>query len=149
MAVIRDPAGAAFSLWQPKSNQGIGIAGTDGTLCWADLLTSDKARAQRFYEDVFGWAITPGEKDTSGYLHIKNGDTFIGGIPPVGPQPGVPPHWLLYFLVSNCDDSTAKARSLGARVYYGPETMAGVGRWSVVSDPQGAVFALFQSLPHN
>jgi predicted enzyme related to lactoylglutathione lyase len=148
MAVVQDPTGATFSLWQPKANQGIGIAGVDGTLCWADLMTGDTARAKQFYEDLFGWAITPGEKDPSGYLHIKNGETFIGGLPPAGLQPGVPPHWLLYFLVSDADAAAAKAQSLGARVYYGPTTMEGVGRWSVISDPQGAVLALFQPLPH-
>jgi len=120
----------------------------DGTLCWADLMTSDVPRARQFYADLFGWAITPGPNDPSGYLHIKNGETFIGGIPPVGPQPGVPSHWLLYFLASDCDGSAAKAKSLGANIYYGPTTLEGVGRWAVVADPQGAAFAIFQPLPH-
>ncbi len=148
MAVVQDPTGATLALWQAKNNSGIGIAGVDGTLCWADLMTTDAPRAREFYAVMFGWNIEPGEKDPSGYLHIKNGDTFIGGIPPVGPRPGVPSHWLLYFLVSDCDGATAKAKSLGAGIFYGPETMQGVGRWSVVADPQGAVFAIFQPLPH-
>ncbi|MGA2131334.1 MAG: VOC family protein [Bryobacteraceae bacterium] len=148
MAVVQDPTGAVFSLWQPKNNQGIGIAGVEGTLCWADLVTGDAARAKQFYSDVFGWTITPSEKDPSGYLHIQNGDQFIGGIPPRDPQPGVPSHWLLYFFVPDGDAAAAKAQSLGASVHFGPATMEGVGRWSVVSDPQGAVFALFQPLPH-
>jgi predicted enzyme related to lactoylglutathione lyase len=148
MAVVQDPTGAMFSLWQPKSNSGIGIAGVDGTLCWADLMTTDAARAREFYAVLFGWDIAPGQADPSGYLHIKNGETFIGGIPPVGPQSGVPSHWLLYFQASDCDGITAKAKSQGANIFYGPATLEGVGRWSVVSDPQGAVFAIFQPLPH-
>lgn len=144
MATVQDPTGATFSLWQPKNNPGIGIAGVDGTLCWADLMTTDGARAKEFYAVLFGWDIAPGPNDSSGYLHIKNGEAFIGGIPPVGPQPGVPSHWLLYFLASDCDNTTAKAKSLGGNIYYGPTTMDGVGRWSVVADPQGAVFAIFQ-----
>lgn len=146
MAVIQDPTGATFSIWQAKSHSGIGITGVDGTLCWADLMTSDVAAARKFYSEVFGWEIAPGEHDPSGYLHIKNGDTFVGGIPPAGLQPGVPPHWLLYFLESDADAATEKAKSLGARLYYGPTTMENVGRWSVVADPQGAVFALFQPM---
>ena len=148
MAVIEDPTGATFCIWQPKDNQGIGIAGVDGTLCWADLMTRDVPRARRFYADLFRWEIEAGQNDPSGYLHIKNAGNFIGGIPPVGPQPGVPAHWLLYFLTSNCDASAEKARGLGAKIHYGPTTMEGVGRWAVVTDPQGAVFALFQPLPH-
>jgi predicted enzyme related to lactoylglutathione lyase len=146
MAAVEDPTGATFSLWQPKGNPGIGIAGVDGTLCWADLMTTDVARARQFYAVLFGWEIAPGQHDPSGYLHIKNGDAFIGGIPPVGPQPGVPSHWLLYFLASDCDAAAAKVKSLGGGIFYGPTTMEGVGRWAVVADPQGAVFAIFQ--PH-
>jgi len=149
MAVVQDPAGAAFSLWQAKNSQGIGIAGVDGTLCWADLMTADAGRARQFYADLLGWEIAASQHDPSGYLHIKNGEAFIGGIPPAGLQPGVPPHWLLYILTSNCDASVEKAKSLGARVYYGPATMENVGRWAVVADPQGAVFAIFQALPHS
>lgn len=146
MAVVQDPTGATFALWQPKNNSGVGITGVDGTLCWADLMTGDVPRAREFYAGLFGWEIAPGEHDSSGYLHIKNGETFIGGIPPIGPQPGVPSHWLLYFLASDCDAAAGKAKSAGATLYYGPTTMEGVGRWAVVADPQGAVFAIFQPL---
>lgn len=148
MAVVQDPTGAVFCLWQPKRNQGVGLSGVDGTLCWADLMTTDSARARQFYAELFGWEISTAPNDPSGYLHLKNGETFIGGIPPVGPQKGVPSHWLLYFLASDCDGAAAKATAAGAKIFYGPATMEGVGRWAVVADPQGAVFAIFQPLPH-
>jgi len=148
MAVLQDPAGATFSIWEPKTNQGIGIAGVDGTLCWADLSTADPTPAQKFYATVFGWQIAPGEHDSSGYLHIKNGETFIGGMPPGRMlPPGVPPHWLLYFLTSGCDALADKAKALGANIRFGPETIANVGRMAVIADPQGAVFAVFQPEP--
>jgi uncharacterized protein len=119
------------------------------SLCWADLSTPDVDRAKQFYSDLFGWTISAGEKDTSGYLHIQNGSDFIGGIPPAKYRnPNAPPHWLSYFLVSNCDASTAKAKQLGGTTYMEPTTMEGIGRWAVVADPQGAVFAIFQPLPH-
>lgn len=149
MAVLQDPTGAVFSLWQAKSHSGIGIAGVDGTMCWADLSTSDPERAKQFYSDVFGWNIAPGEKDPSGYLHIKNGDQYIGGIPPTAHRdPSIPPHWLVYFEVPDCDRTTEKAKSMGAQTMMPPMTMEGVGRWSVLADPQGAVFAPFQTLHH-
>jgi hypothetical protein len=119
-----------------------------GTLCWADLMSKDPDAASGFYTEVFGWEVTAG-KDHSGYLHIKSGEQFIGGMPPVHFQnPTAPPHWLIYFQVADCDASTAKAKELGATVHMGPMTMEGVGRWSVMADPQGAVSALFQALPH-
>src|SRR5262249_8440438 len=82
MAVLHDPTGAHFCVWQAAKNTGIGIAGVEGTLCWADLSTPDVKRASDFYSALFGWQIAPGENDKSGYLHIKNGEHFIGGIPP-------------------------------------------------------------------
>jgi len=124
MSVIQDPTGAIFCGWQAGKNTGIGIAGVHGTLCWGDLSTSDVNRAREFYSGLFGWQIMAGENDKSGYLHIKNGDHFIGGIPPAENRPaGVPPHWLAYFWVDDVDASTAKAKELGANVFAGPMTI--------------------------
>jgi uncharacterized protein len=145
MAVIQDPTGAVFSVWQAKKHGGTGITGVDGTLCWADLSTSDPQRAKSFYEGLFGWKLVLGEKDSSGYLHIKNGDQFIGGIPPTAHRDAkIPPHWLLYFQVADVDASAAKAKQLGATVRLAPMTMENVGRFAVLADPQGAVFAIFK-----
>ncbi len=70
MAVIQDPTGAHFCVWQAAKNAGIGIAHVAGTLCWADLSTPDAKRATDFYSGLFGWQIVADEKDKSGYLHI-------------------------------------------------------------------------------
>src|ERR1700676_1881559 len=61
MAVLEDPTGAIFTVWQATRNTGIGIIGEPGAFCWADLSTSDTGRAQKFYADLFGWKISPGE----------------------------------------------------------------------------------------
>jgi predicted enzyme related to lactoylglutathione lyase len=146
MAVIQDPTGAIFCVWQAKKNLGIGIAQVAGTLCWADLSTPDAKPAADFYSGLFGWQIVADPKDSSGYLHIKNGEHFIGGIPPASyRQPGVPPHWMAYFQVDDVDASASTAKRMGANVYLPPMTMEGVGRMSVIADPQGAAFAIFKS----
>src|SRR5258706_2955396 len=149
MAVIQDPAGAHFCVWQAAKNTGIGIAHVAGTLCWADLSTPDTKRASEFYSGLFGWQIMADEKDKSGYLHIKNGEHFIVGVPPSAHrQPSVPPHWLAYFWVDYVDASAATAKQLGARLYVDPMTIENVGRMAVIADPQGAVFAIFNSPKH-
>jgi uncharacterized protein len=146
MAMLRDPAGANFRIWQPKQHSGTGITGVPGTLCWADLMTPDPPAAAAFYSGVFGWEVTPGQ-DNSGYLHVKNGPDFIGGIPPVAQRPpNVPPHWMLYFLVDDCDVSANQAQALGATLLIAPMTIEKVGRIAIVDDPQGAGFALFQAV---
>jgi predicted enzyme related to lactoylglutathione lyase len=149
MAVIQDPTEAHFCVWQARKNTGIGIAHVAGTLCWADLSTPDAKRASDFYSALFGWQIMADEKDKSGYLHIKNGEHFIGGIPPAAHRPpGVPPHWLAYFWVDDVDASAAKAKQMGANLYVAPMTIENVGRMAVIADPQGAVFAIFNSPKH-
>jgi predicted enzyme related to lactoylglutathione lyase len=145
MAVLQDPTGAVFSIWQPKKHTGIGITG-DNTFCWADLSTPDADRASKFYGDLFGWQLMKDEKDPSGYIHIKNGEHFIGGIPPAKHRnPNTPPHWLVYFQVADAEAATAKAAQLGGKILMPSRKMENVGTWSIVADPQGAVFSLFKS----
>ena len=147
MAVLQDPTGAVFCVWQPMKNSGLGIDGIDGTLCWADLSTPDVARASEFYSALFGWKLATDEKHTGGegYLHIVNGEAYIGGIPPASHRgQDTPPHWLPYIFVSDCAAVADKAQSLGANLFVKPMEMQGVGTISVVADPQGAVFSLFQ-----
>jgi predicted enzyme related to lactoylglutathione lyase len=147
MAVLQDPTGAVFTVWQAKKNAGIGIVNEPGALCWADLNTPDRQKASEFYSGLFGWTITPGEgKDASGYLHIKNGEKFIGGIPPTD---NVPPSWLIYLYVADVDASSRKAKELGANFYMPPTSLEGVGRFTVLADPHGAVFAMFKESPRN
>jgi len=142
MAVCKDPAGAHFSIWQAKIHPGLGITNQAGALCWADLSSPDPNAAADFYKKVFEWEVSPGE---TGYLHIKNGESFIGGIPPASQRnPNAPPHWVIYFMKQDCDATTATAASLGARTLAGPMTIEGVGRIAVIADPQGAIFALYQ-----
>jgi uncharacterized protein len=150
MAVLQDPTGAVFSVWQAKKHSGTGITGVPGILCWADLNSPDQGRARKFYTDLFGWKVTDDTDDDppSGYVHIQNGEDFIGGIsPPAFVNPHVPPHWMPYFLVSSCDASAAKAKQLGARVYMEPKTLEEAGRFAILADPQGAAFAIFQAIP--
>jgi predicted enzyme related to lactoylglutathione lyase len=146
MAVVQDPTGAIFCPWQPNQSNGIGIAQIAGTLCWADLSTPDAKRASDFYSGLFGWQMISDPKDPSGYLHIKNGEHFIGGVPPASlRKPGVPPHWMAYFQVDDVDATATKAKGMGANLFLPPMSMEGVGRMSVIADPQGAVFSIFKS----
>jgi uncharacterized protein len=145
MAVLHDPTGAVFSLWQPGQVPGIGVTGEPGALCWADLNTSDPARAAKFYSTLFGWEFEKGEKDPSDYLHIKNGEHFIGGLPPAHTDSKMPPYWLIYFMVADVAATVAKASKLGAKVLRPAQDMAGVGTWAILADPQGGVFAVFKS----
>jgi len=146
MANIVDPTGAPFAIWQPKQTPGIGIKNSPGAFCWADLNTSDRPTARRFYESLFGWMFDPGKgKDDDGYLHIRNGEHYQAGmLPEAYRNKHAPPHWILYFTSSNCDASTKKAKDLGAHVFVPSMKIENQLTYSVLADPQGALFALFE-----
>ena len=145
MAVIRDPAGAVFSIWQPKRHPGFTVMG-ENAFCWAELSTGDFVRAGEFYGELFDWKIvqSPGG---SGYAHIENGGATIGGIqPPAHRDPESPPQWLIWLAAADCDGMVKAAEAAGARALMGPMRMEKIGRLAIVADPQGAVFGILTSV---
>jgi predicted enzyme related to lactoylglutathione lyase len=148
MAVLQDPTGAVFQLWQAVKNIGARVLGEPGALCWTELTTSDPGAAEQFYTSLFGW--TPkhsGAGSPMPYTEFTvsgaNGPS-IGMMPkPPNLPPNVPSFWLPYFQVTDVDASVATATSLGAQVHFGPQDIPDAGRFAVVADPQGAAFAVF------
>jgi uncharacterized protein len=145
MAVIQDPTGAVFAIWQAKRHHGTGVASEDRTFCWADLTTTDPKKAAEFYSELFGWETEASKNDPAGYLHILNQGNYIGGIPPVQEGQGAP-HWLIYYQVSGIESVAEHAKSNGGQTYQPPFTVPDTGKIAVLADPQGAVFGLFEPL---
>lgn len=146
MAVFADPAGAVFAIWQPRAHPGAGLVNEAGALCWNELNTRDPDASRAFYGAVFGWE--PNEHDmgdTGTYVEWKIGEGSMGGMLDMrGRVPDeVPPHWLVYFAVDDTDAAVEKVKELGGGVAFGPvDIMA--GRFAVVHDPQGAMFAVIK-----
>jgi predicted enzyme related to lactoylglutathione lyase len=147
MAIASDPQGAPFCLWQANKNIGAKHGGPLNRVSWPELATPDPSGAVAFYTSLFDWKTNPEAGfDTAHYVEWLNGGKPIGGLMPMRGDmwKGVPPHWMLYVTVANCDDSAAKAKELGANVCVPPTDIPNVGRFSVITDPQGAVFSLIQ-----
>jgi hypothetical protein len=141
MAVIADPQGAFFMVWQPNQHHGAGLVNAPGALVWNELSSPDLDASTSFYSSLFGWAIEPFPDSPQPYLSIKNGEANNGGIRELD-QPGMPPNWLVYFGVEDLDASLARAGELGGTTLAGPIDIE-IARIAVVQDPQGAVFALY------
>jgi predicted enzyme related to lactoylglutathione lyase len=145
MAVIEDPTRAAFALWQPNRHIGTRIVGEPGTLCWCELITGDKPKALEFYTKLFKWTTKTNPSDPQQYTEISNQGRPIGGAMQMSKDWGdAPAHWMAYFLVANCDTSAARIQELGGAVKMPAMDIPKVGRFAVVTDPQEAVFAIFQ-----
>jgi predicted enzyme related to lactoylglutathione lyase len=123
-----------------------------GTFCWVELSTSDSDAAKKFYSELFGWTFQdlpmgPG----SVYTMLQSDGKEVGGLFQLTDEmksAGIRPNWMSYISVENADDSAAKAKGLGATLMKEPFDVMTVGRMSVVQDPTGACFALWQAGAH-
>jgi predicted enzyme related to lactoylglutathione lyase len=141
MGVVQDPQGAYFLVWQPRDHIGAGLVNVPGALSWNELGSPDMEGSAQFYGELFGWTTSPMEGDMP-YLVITTAEgTSNGGIRPPMP-PGTPSFWLVYFAVGDIDAAVAQVTELGGAV-LGEPTDIGIARIAVVTDPQGAVFALY------
>jgi predicted enzyme related to lactoylglutathione lyase len=151
MAVLTDPAGAFFMLWQPNNSIGSEIVNEPGTFTWselvADLSAPDALReVSDFYTAVAGIELNPMTyPDGSAYVGFRRAGTdemiFAGSMAPQ--MPGVPPHWSIYFGSADVDADTRRVGELGGQVFVQPFDIP-VGRMAVCADPQGATFNLVQ-----
>ena len=145
MAMVQDPTGAVVALWEPRRHAGAGLMGEPNAICWNELATTDTRRAGAFYTSLFGWSTERQPMGNGGYTMFMDAGAPRGGMMAIPPELGrVAPHWKIYFAVSDCDGSTKKAKSSGATVHVGPRDIPDTGRFSVMSDPQGAMFAVIQ-----
>ncbi len=142
MAMLLDPHGAMFAVWEPKNHIGSSIKGEPGALAWVELYTQDHQEAAQFYKAVLGVEAgsMPGEENMT---LLKAGGQDVADIMTMTPKMGpMPPHWAVYFGIDDVDATAEKAKSLGGDTVAGPMDAPGVGRWVVLRDPQGAVFRL-------
>ena len=144
MAVVQDPQGAVFALWQAKLHPGLGIRDETGTLVWNELMTTDIEAARKFYTSLFGWR----QKVAGDYTEVHVGERAIGGMMQIAPEMhGMPTHWKPYFMVDDCDATVKQAQSLGVKDFFGPMDIPEAGRFAVINDPQGAAFAVIKPRP--
>jgi predicted enzyme related to lactoylglutathione lyase len=149
MAVAEDPTGAIFRLWTAKTRIGAEVMNEPGSLCWNELYTTDVDAARKFYDDVIGWqtdAVDMGSMGTYTLLKVPGQKKNLGGILAMPPgMKDAPSHWLVYIEVEDCDASTKRANDLGGKTLMAPMDIPNTGRFSIVQDPTGAVFALYKN----
>lgn len=148
IAILRDPQLGHLCVWQANQSHGIQLQGEPGTFCWGELWAKDIPAATTFYTSLFGWEAKSGsEAAPLDYTEWHLGEQSIGGMLAIQPQMGpMPPNWLPYFMVDDCDASTTKATAAGGQVMMSPMDIPAVGRFSVLQDPQGAIFAVIMLL---
>jgi uncharacterized protein len=172
MALLTDPEGAAFRVWQAGKHRGAQIVNVPGSLNFNGLNTRDASGAKAFYGSLFGWEVLgpgagaemwrlPGYGD---FLEQRDPDLrkrmaesggpagfedVVAALQPIADdQPDVPPHWGVTFAVDDADATAARATELGGRVIVPPLDAPWV-RMTVIADPQGATFIASKFVPEH
>ena len=168
MAVLADPDGATFMIWQAKGNRGAAVVNEHGSVNFNDLVTLDLERAAAFYGAVFGWDLIeigtgqawalPGYGD---FLERRNPGMREGMAQMGAPErfedvvasvrvagAGEAAHWGITFGVDDADAIAARATELGGKVVVAPFDAPWV-RMTVITDPQGATFTASKFVPEN
>jgi predicted enzyme related to lactoylglutathione lyase len=117
-----------------------------GRLCWHELLTTNPDGALSFYGEIAGWGSQPFDGGDEPYTMWTNGEKPIGGVmqlPQQAIDAGAPPNWLVHISTPDVKATVAKAQGLSATVLH-EESLPEVGSFAIMSDPQGAVFAVYQ-----
>ncbi|MCH8236337.1 MAG: VOC family protein [Chloroflexi bacterium] len=146
MALISDPTGAVVALWQFKAHMGARVVNEPGAMTWNELATGDTDAAEAFYTELLGWhshVVDMGGFDYT-IFHITHEHPAGGMVQLDESQAGVNSHWNVYFAVEDCDATTELAVDSGGRVVV-PPTDIPPGRFAILADPQGAVFAVMRT----
>jgi predicted enzyme related to lactoylglutathione lyase len=147
MAVLADPAGAVFCIWQPAARQGAQRINEPSAWAMSLLHTSDPEGAKRFYAELFGWQAEGDE------LTLFRLPGYVGG-EPQQPVPrdvvaamlplegaGQESHWSVDLWIDDTDAAAETASRLGGTVVVPPNDSP-IARHAVLADPEGAVFSV-------
>ena len=111
-----------------------------GRFVWYELSTSDPEGAKAFYSNVVGWSTQP--FPGSDYTMWVGAQGALGG---VSKNEAAPPGWIGSVEVADVDATVVKAKEKGGSVRVPPTDIPNVGRFAVISDPQGAAISIFAS----
>jgi len=144
MAVVLDPAGAAFALWQPTKVEDAPKP-ADGHFVWNELASKDPGKSVKFYTEIGGFTTSSMDMGPAGTYHLlESGGQSRAGI--MAPQMPEQPHaWLPYVAVASADQTADKAKRLGATVVVPPTDIPNVGRFAIFVDAQGVATGILQA----
>ena len=123
-----------------------------GAPSWTELSTTDETGALSFYAALFGWVDEPHDMGPDWFYQMQkvNGQ-YACSIYKQSEEErsqNVPPHWNVYFNVSNADETVAAIGQNGGQVVFGPMGVFDAGRMAMCQDPQGSFFAIWQPKEH-
>lgn len=146
-AIVQDPTGAVFGLWQPGIHTGAGLVGEHGGMAWCEVNSRDAEKAATFYAKIFGLRDQVLEMQGSPYHMLHAADQPVCGALQMTAEWGeLPPHWMTYFAVRDIEAAKATVLKHGGQVPFGPFDSP-YGKIIVTKDPQGAAVSFIELSP--
>ena len=121
-----------------------------GDFIWYELMTSDPKTAGAFYRAVIGWSLDKFADPASGYQVFSANDTPVAGLmrtPPEAAGNGAHPSWFGYIGVDDVDATAQRMAEAGGIMHMEPRSIPDVGRFAMLSDPQGAALYIMRGEP--
>ncbi|MFH8567963.1 VOC family protein [Streptomyces sp. NPDC017993] len=115
-----------------------------GAPCWVSLLAHSLSATQEFYGALFGWEFRPGPQHFGPYARAFLNGREVAGLGEVAPDRHLPVAWTTYLASDDADTTAEQIRSCGGTVAVGPLDADAAGRMAIASDPQGAIFGIWQ-----
>lgn len=115
------------------------------TWFWYELSAEDPAAAAAWYPTFLSWKTEAWPDAAMQYTVINTASGGLGGIMVLAPEAkamGAPPNWMGVVNSEDVDATVARCKELGGAVIAGPFDIPTVGRYAVLADPTGAVFAV-------
>ncbi|GAB3481467.1 VOC family protein [Nocardiopsis coralliicola] len=144
-ALVHDPAGAVFALWEPGDVAGAEAFGVPGAPMWAEVTSADAARTTSFLVRLFGFE--PERVFGPDYVALYSSGVPVCGVvaaPLGGGVASGPGAWLPFFAVADAQ-AAAEAAVLGGGAVLQPPGAGAYGRWALLADPDGARFAALEA----
>ncbi|UQA92644.1 VOC family protein [Streptomyces halobius] len=115
-----------------------------GAPCWVSLLAHSLSATQEFYGALFGWEFRPGPQHLGPYCRAYLDGREVAGVGELAPDRQLPVAWTTYLASDDADATAEQIRSCGGTVGVGPLDADDAGRMAIASDPQGAIFGIWQ-----
>jgi uncharacterized protein len=167
MAILKDPQGAVFCVWQAGRTKGAMVVNEHGAVNFNTLHAADLDAAKKFYGEMFGWTtlslagaefwtlpgygdyletIIPGMRKGAAEMGAAGFEDVVAVVEPL--KDGEQPHWHVTFAVNDADVAAADAPKLGGKVLV-PPLDAPYVRLTVLADPEGTPFTASQFVAEN
>ena len=120
-----------------------------GRPVWYELMTTDPAAAETFYQNVIGWTSAPFDAAPNPYTIFKrSGGTSVAGLMRTPEGMHAPPFWAMYVAVPKLEEAVAEIKRRGGSEMSAVIDVPAVGRLQMMKDPQGAAFYIIQPTPN-